>query len=280
MTTLLDAPLRAKIERRARRAWRYKRRGESRQIHRITQVTNDTLLYRVPEPGDYYGSKKVEVHLEKNGDVRIEEPPEDPMLDIKSKTDLARLKKHNGPVRAYKYTDKDGKSPTQPTGKLNYEIGKTVEVKNASTNAADDCAAGVNLASLDWCQSSLHGDSRLFAVEFHSKDVAAIPTSSNGKFRVFRCKVVEELDPKDPTKVLSGSKPPQPKSPQDDLCEDDTAIQGEPSDSATAQIGEIDECLEGVDAPADEIEQTWKQIDETKGFLDRLLDRLRGGDPK
>jgi len=31
-------------------------------------------------------------------------------------------------------------------------------------------------------------------VEFTAADIAAIPTATDGKFRLFRCRVVEELD--------------------------------------------------------------------------------------
>jgi hypothetical protein len=38
---------------------------------------------------------------------------------------------------------------------------------------------------------------RILVAEFTAKDIAAIPTATDGKFRVFRCKIVGEKDLKE-----------------------------------------------------------------------------------
>ena len=54
------------------------------------------------------------------------------------------------------------------------------------------CAAGVNLATLDWCIRELSAGYRILIAEFEAKDIAAIPTATDGKFRVRRCLIVGE----------------------------------------------------------------------------------------
>ena len=76
---------------------------------------------------------------------------------------------------------------------IKYEVGKFYAVKNADTDESELCAAGINVATLDWCLKEWKEGWRLFLLEFHSKDIAAIPTYTDGKFRVKKAKVVKEL---------------------------------------------------------------------------------------
>jgi hypothetical protein len=194
--------LEEKIIRRSRRAFRYHRKGSDKKFPRITDVTRNSLMYRVPnypdagphsDSGDWAGTKKVEV-LRHEGEITLNIPPRDPVLDLLVKGDLDRLKNHDGMVRAYKYTDKDAQSPTQ-TPKITYTVGKTVKVDHADEDPTNGCAAGINLATLDWVAAYVgKNDNRIFAVEFDSDDLAAIPDCMSGKFRVKECYVVEELD--------------------------------------------------------------------------------------
>lgn len=119
------------------------------------------------------------------------------VLDLKTKADVIALrkKKHLGRVRAYKYTTKDAESPIQ-SPKIKYEVGKDYEIKDADTDPASNCHKGINVADVEWTKGSASGDRRVFAFEFEMEDIAAIPTHTDGKFRVHRCKCVEELDPK------------------------------------------------------------------------------------
>jgi Pentapeptide repeats (8 copies) len=105
--------------------------------------------------------------------------------------DLLLLLDQPGKIRAYKLTDAQGNGPF--TGGIHYEVGGSYEVKNASTDASEDCGAGINLATLPWCMKEWRPSYRIFVAEFKAADIAAIPTG-DGKFRVHRCTVVAEKD--------------------------------------------------------------------------------------
>ena len=130
------------------------------------------------------------------------------MLDLLKNSDLKRLAKHDGMVRGYKYVTADLKSPTQTTNAIQYKVGEEFEFPNADTNPKNTCAAGINIATQEWCKGSAAPPKRVLAFEFHTKDIAAIPTDS-GKMRVFRCLCVEELDQH--FKPLAASKKPKKK---------------------------------------------------------------------
>jgi len=329
---MISPELRDKIERRAKRAWKRKREGDkSYKPHRISNVTDDELEYRVPYTPDYYGKEKVRVVKKDDGTIVVDPPTtglidlkkkddverikkhageirgyvrvkpkskalsvgqvvtsqyqvksreqiadevkgddrvfvvgshandvievkgahillnslivEDELdlekdfgftsglLDCRSKTDVVRLRdgKHRGRVRAYKYTTKDAESPVQHP-KLKYEPGKSYEIKDADTDPASRCHKGINVADIEWAKRHVYNHGRIFAFEFDVEDIAAVPTDTDGKFRVHRCLCVEEIDPKtlSPIKAAKTKQKtdearqetkllPAPKSPQDDL---------------------------------------------------------------
>ncbi len=105
---------------------------------------------------------------------------------------LLMLLDQPGAIRAYKLVDKDGNSPLSRYGKLHYAIGEVVRVAEANISVNADCGAGVNVATLDWCLRWWKPGCRVLIVEFEAADIAAIPTASDGKFRVHRCRVVGE----------------------------------------------------------------------------------------
>jgi hypothetical protein len=105
------------------------------------------------------------------------------------------LRDQLGKVRAYKLVTADGIGPFN--GGIKYEIGKSYEVTDANTDEAVQCAAGINLATLDWCLKEWKESYRILVAEFMAKDIAAIPIGSDGKFRVYRCKIVGEKDLKE-----------------------------------------------------------------------------------
>ena len=107
-------------------------------------------------------------------------------------TPLYMLLDQTGKIRAYKLTTEDGVGPQ--FGGIVYTVGDTVEQSDANTDETTQCAEGISLATLDWCLREYRPGMRLFLCEFTRKDIAAIPIGSDGKFRVFRCKVVKELD--------------------------------------------------------------------------------------
>ena len=95
-----------------------------------------------------------------------------------------------GKIRAYKLVRSDGLAPFN--GGITYEIGKKYEVANANTDEFTLCEKGINLATMDWIIKNYEEGLRIFIAEFESKDIASIPTASDGKFRVFRCEIVGE----------------------------------------------------------------------------------------
>ena len=306
--TTITPELKTKIERRARRAWNSKSAGASKRVHRVSDVTDTSLNYRLPYTPDYYGSEKVVVllnpdgsltvdpktaglldflfdddvkRLKKHGDkirayaltkadakagktgifskgelkvgdvldlktgieiisrasatnkviggdrvfvVEVEaddvdfsygdvrasqftvvdelDPVKDlgfttGLLDCQTKSDVESLnkKKHTGRIRAYKYTTKDAESPIHAP-KIKYTPGQTYEIKDADTSPSSQCHKGINVADAAWCKQNGKGDSRVFAFEFDMADIAALPASTDGKFRLHRGLCVEEVDPK------------------------------------------------------------------------------------
>ena len=97
-----------------------------------------------------------------------------------------------GAIRAYKLVNESGQGPFN--GGVTYTIGETVEVAGASTDVNVQCAAGINVATLDWCLREWRAGYRVLVVEFTAQDIAAIPTATDGKFRLHRCRVVGEKD--------------------------------------------------------------------------------------
>ena len=110
-------------------------------------------------------------------------------------TPLLILKDMPGKIRAYKLVDE--KMEGHCKGGLKYAKGKIVEVKDANTDTNEHCGAGVNLATLDWVMREWREGYRILVAEFTAKDIASIPTGTDGKFRVFRCKIVGEKDLKE-----------------------------------------------------------------------------------
>ena len=97
-----------------------------------------------------------------------------------------------GKIRAYKLVKEDGLAPFN--GGITYEVGKSYEVADANTDETEHCAAGINVATLDWCIRNYDKGWRILVLEFTAEDIAAIPTATDGKFRLFRAKVVAEKD--------------------------------------------------------------------------------------
>ena len=117
-------------------------------------------------------------------------------------TPLLMLLDQPGKIRAYKLVNAKGEGPIN--GGLKYEIGKRVEVADANTNPNTHCAEGINVATLDWCLREWKEGFKILLVEFEAADIAAIPTATDGKFRLHRCDVVGE---KDVTEILAQMRP-------------------------------------------------------------------------
>ena len=107
-------------------------------------------------------------------------------------TPLYGLRDQVGPIRAYKLVTAASVGPYNSG--ITYVVGQSVEVADASTDELQQCAAGINLASLDWCCRFWQPGYRILVAEFLAADLAAIPIASDGKFRVHRCTIVAEKD--------------------------------------------------------------------------------------
>ena len=95
-------------------------------------------------------------------------------------------------IRCYKLVENDYTGPYN--GGIVYKVGEAVEVMDANTDVNESCAAGINVATLDWCLKEWQSGYRILVVEFLKEDIACIPLGTDGKFRLHRCKVVREVD--------------------------------------------------------------------------------------
>lgn len=98
-----------------------------------------------------------------------------------------------GKIRLYKLVTNDYKSPMHHV-QLDYLIGLTIKVTDACIDDEQECAAGINVATLDWCLKNYSYGNRILIIEFTSKDIACIPTCTDGKLRLHKCKVIGEKD--------------------------------------------------------------------------------------
>jgi len=96
-----------------------------------------------------------------------------------------------GKIRAYKLVTAENEGPQY--GGIKYQIGKTVKEPKANADENQQCAAGISLATLDWCIKEWRQGFKILLCEFDKKDIAAIPIGSDGKFRVKKCKIVRSI---------------------------------------------------------------------------------------
>ena len=114
-------------------------------------------------------------------------------------TPLLMLLEQPGPIRAYKLVNQNGEgiySRQNDYSPINY-LDPTMEefaVLNFDMNDQNQCGAGINLATLDWCIKEWKLSYRILIMEFTANDIAAIPIGTDGKFRVKRCRRIGEKD--------------------------------------------------------------------------------------
>ena len=100
-----------------------------------------------------------------------------------------------GLIRAYKLTTALGDGPFYKDKP--YVVGETYEAKDVCTDENIQCAEGISLATMDWCLREWQEGYRIFVAEFTKEDIIAIPTATDGKFRVKRCRIVREVNLRD-----------------------------------------------------------------------------------
>jgi uncharacterized protein YjbI with pentapeptide repeats len=105
-------------------------------------------------------------------------------------TAMHMLRDQLGAIRLYKLVTATGVGPYN--GGVVYHVGESVSVADANTDETQGCAAGINVATLDWCLREWLDGYRVLVVEFTAADIAAIPIGSDGKIRLHRCTVVGE----------------------------------------------------------------------------------------
>ena len=110
-------------------------------------------------------------------------------------TPLYAMLDQPGIIRAYKIVN--SKNEGIYNGGLIYKVGESVEIKDADTDELKDCGKGINLATLDWCIKEWKKGYKILIAEFTKEDIACIPIGSDGKFRVFRCKIIGEKNLKE-----------------------------------------------------------------------------------
>jgi len=107
-------------------------------------------------------------------------------------TPLYVLQDQVGKIRAYKLVNKKSEGPYN--GGIKYEMNKSYSVNEWDEDEYNQCGAGINLATLDWCMRRWGEGYRILIAEFIAKDIVCIPIASDGKFRVKKCKIVGEKD--------------------------------------------------------------------------------------
>jgi hypothetical protein len=97
-----------------------------------------------------------------------------------------------GPITAYKLVTDKWTGPTYPV--LSYNTGDEISEPEADCDEKVQCGRGLNIATLDWCMKEWRTGYHILRVQFFAEDIAAIPTNTDGKFRVKRLAVMDEVD--------------------------------------------------------------------------------------
>jgi uncharacterized protein YjbI with pentapeptide repeats len=117
-------------------------------------------------------------------------------IDRRLSTPLMMLLDQPGKIRLYKMVSAEYQSPIHST-KITYAAGESYSVTDANTDEHEQCAAGINVATSDWIVCNWTEGNRILLVEFGAADIACIPTATDGKIRLHRCKVVGEIPPQE-----------------------------------------------------------------------------------
>ena len=110
-------------------------------------------------------------------------------------TPLLMLLDQPGKIRAYKLVNENGEGPWN--GGITYKQKGKYSVEDACTDETVMCGPGINLATLDWCMREWKHGYQILVAEFKAEDIAAIPTATDGKFRVKNCVIVGMKDLKE-----------------------------------------------------------------------------------
>ena len=95
-----------------------------------------------------------------------------------------------GKIAAFKLVTTDGHGIYRDDSPI-YEVGRTYTA-DLDRDPANDCAAGIHVASLSWCMAEWRPGHRLLACEMDAAD-AVIPLGRPGKFRTAKLTVTGEM---------------------------------------------------------------------------------------
>ena len=112
-------------------------------------------------------------------------------------TPLLMLLDQPGPSRLYKLVDANLCSPIAPGNghdRIRYAVGAEYQVELPDRDPTVQCGAGINVATLDWCLKEHQPGWRVLIADFVAADIACIPTATDGKLRLRRCRIVGEKD--------------------------------------------------------------------------------------
>ena len=105
---------------------------------------------------------------------------------------LYALRMSATPVTLFGLVNADGQGIYD--GGITYAVGHVVEIADYDTDETHGCGAGINLGTLQWCLKQWSEGYRVLRVTVEPADIVAIPLMSDGKLRVRRCTVVDEID--------------------------------------------------------------------------------------
>jgi len=108
-------------------------------------------------------------------------------------------------LRFWKYLE-NGQSPYKH---FVYDIGKEYIFDDACTDERQSCAPGGNVATLVWCLKDSNTADEFMEVEFTVADIAAIPYSTDGKFRASKYTTLRIINREQATKLLTDSMNPE-----------------------------------------------------------------------
>ena len=109
---------------------------------------------------------------------------------------MNQLLYETGDICAYKIVTNDYRGPFFKNISDCYDtIGKTYTVNVYELSLDVSCGSGLNVGTLQWCINNWDDylKYRLLKVKFRAEDIVAIPTFSEGKYRVKSFTVVEEM---------------------------------------------------------------------------------------
>jgi hypothetical protein len=122
------------------------------------------------------------------------------VLELRSKRELDKLRRLQGiqdmkaVVHAFKYSNHRNKSPCYDYVRpiFQYRRGAIMAVRKPDKDPSESCGAGVNVATLAWVRQRICRKDTVWRVAFRVKDIAVIPFNTDGKLRLYRCKVVKK----------------------------------------------------------------------------------------